>query len=205
MPRRHLWWFAALCVVIAAVGLVVGAKLPDRSKSSIRNRITCASNLEHLAAAYVKAARQKGHRFDTTLHGSAQVLSWFGDEGIQHGQEHVFFCPCDEDAAPPAPDDRRPQFHPADAAALRAARGLGSYAVRDFQRCPIVECAKNLILCDRQGADGRTMHHENVIVVASDMGQVEWLTRADLGIPPGEPIVVGPDSPCPLLRVFERP
>jgi hypothetical protein len=163
----------------------------------------CTTHLSELAKRYFEAACRG--RIDRTLHGSAQILSWFGEDGPASGRESVFFCPGDRDAAPPETDEERSAYHPADTAVLRAARGLGSYAVRDFERCPIEDCAKNPILCDRQGAGGRTMHHDDVIVIAFDMGDAQTFTREQLGIAPGEPIVVGPDSPCPFLRVFERP
>jgi hypothetical protein len=79
--------------------------------------------------------------------------------------------------------------------------------VRDFEKYPIDTEAKMLqaILCDRQGADGRSNHHRHSIVVAFDNGEARTMTNEELGIPDGDPIVIGPDSPSPLLRVFERP
>jgi hypothetical protein len=190
-------WFVIVAVMTGAAWFLPrGVSYPQ---------LTCMSNASELTHCYILARREQ--RFDATLHGSAQILSWLGKDGMRFGQERVFFCPGDDDAEPPETDDERRAFHPADAAALRAARGLGSYAVRDFERCPIdpASTEKQPILCDREGADGRTPHHENVIVVTFAEGDVQKFTREQLGIAPSEPIVVGPDSPSPLLRVFERP
>jgi hypothetical protein len=205
--RFWSWRFAAGCVAVVAMGFFVGGVvfLIPGGDSFDRTGVGCASNLSELAASYA-GARERG-RIDPTLHGSAQILSWLGGDGLQFGRESVLFCPGDGDAAPPETDDERSTFHPADGAVLRAARGLGSYAVRDFERCPIgpASMEKQPILCDRQGANGRTPHHGDAIWIAFAEGDVRKFTSEELGFAAGEPIVVGPDSRCGLLRVFERP
>jgi hypothetical protein len=203
--RFWSWRFAAAGAAAVALGFVGVVVFLARGDSFDMAGTDCASNLSKLAASYV-GARQRG-RIDPTLHGSAQTLSWLGEDGLRQGDERVLTCPGDQGVLLPVTDDERRAFHPADAAALRAARGLGSYAVRDFERCPIdpASTEKQPILCDRQGADGLTPHHKNAIFIAFANGDVQKFRRAELGIAPDEPIVVGPDSPCALLRVFERP
>lgn len=154
-----------------------------------------------LGDAYVHAVRTA--RFDPKLHGSAQILSWLGD--VRAGDEQALFCPADDIAPPETPDERR-VFHPRGRDELTRARGLGSHAVRDFEKFPIAElCGPHAILCDRQGDHGRTTQHKGWIVIVFDHGDVKRVSCEELGLRPGDPIVVGPDSPCPLLRVFERP
>ena len=161
----------------------------------------CMNNLSQLGQLCLTAEKEK--RLDPRLHGSAQILSW---GGVRHGDERVYFCPEDDRAVPETPEERR-AFHPADAAALRRAVGLGSYAVRDFERFPLdpKSTEKQIILCDRLGDDGRAVRHEDVIIAVFADGDAQKLTRDDLGIGPDDPIVVGPESPSPVLRVMERP
>ena len=191
----------ALVLVVALV--VTVAVVVPRFPTSER-RTGCMNNLSRLGQAFVAA--QLEHRFDPTLHGSAQILSWFGPGGPPQREERLLFCPGDSRALPETPAEAL-AYHPANAAAIRAARGLGSYAVRDFERFPLDEDSseRQPILCDRLGDDGRTMHHRSVIVVCFSEGDAQLLTREELGVAPDAPIVVGPDSPTPLLRVFERP
>jgi hypothetical protein len=168
-------------------------------------RLSCMNNMGQLAQCFV-IKRQNG-RLDPTLHGSAQIVSWLGADGLVLGNERVFFCPGDDSAAPPETPEERRRFHPVDTAALRRAVGLGSYAVRDFEKWPLDEHAleKEIILCDRQGENGRTMHHKGVVVVAFATGDVRSMSREELGLRPDEPIVVGPDSSNAELRKMERP
>jgi hypothetical protein len=209
--RSVPWRFVALVVAVAGIAALVTIVVfvwpwtGDRGQIHALRQTECMSNLSELVKAY-DDARDDG-RLDPTLHGSAQILSWFGDGGVPFGREEVLFCPVDGEAAQPETDDERRAFRPADAASLRGARGLGSYAVRDFERCPVdaANTEKQPILCDRQGADGRTPHHKNTILIAFANGDVQKWSREQLGVAPGEPIVVGPDSPIPMLRVFERP
>ena len=198
LPR---WWEAPLTVglVVALLVTVVVLSQPgERTQVSV----SCMSNVSQLAQCYAEAVSEK--RFDPTLHGSAQILSWIPP--LQPGDERVFICPGDVISLPETGDEARP-YHPVGADAVRRARGLGSYAVRDFEKFPVdpKSTKGQPILCDRDGDDGRTNHHKGCIVVAFTSGDAQRMTNKELGIPDGDPIVVGPDSPSPLLRVFERP
>jgi hypothetical protein len=199
------WLPWAVAIVVCAVAGFIGATFLltciDRFEGP-RRATECMSNQSQLAQGYQLAIQEK--RFDPTLHGSAQILSWLPT--LRKGEEIVVLCPGDEIPPPETGEETRP-YHPVGADALRGARGLGSYAVRDFEKFPIDpnSTEKQAILCDRQGADGRTNHHKGCIVVAFATGDAQKLTRAELGLRDDEPIVVGPDSRSPLLRVFERP
>lgn len=209
--RRFPWGFAALVVAVAVlaafvpIAVVAGrAAWAHRGQRDIRRQVDCAGNLDELVRAYVQ--RRDGGRLDPTLHGSAQILSWFGEHGRPSGEETIILCPADPDVLDPGADDDR-RADQARAERVPVARGLGSYAVRDFERFPVDRASteQQPILCDRQGDDGSTPHHKNSIVIAFDSGKVQMYSREQLGLGPDDPIVVGPDSPTPLLRVFERP
>jgi len=193
---------AVVLLVIAVMVTFVSVRIPGPERNP---RLSCMNNISQLGQAFLVARMEK--RLDPTLHGSAQILSWFGVNDLKRGNERVLFCPGDPSAAIPETSDERRPFHPVDAAALRRAVGLGSYAVRDFEKFPLNLCGKDkqIILCDRQGDDRRTMHHKQTIVVCYDSGDAQTLTREELGLRPDEPIVVGPDSPNPELRKMERP
>ncbi len=204
-PADAMTWRTLAIVLCAMAALVAFVDYVTTFRPESRPQLTCMNNISQLGQMFVMARQEK--RFDPTLHGSAQILSWLGANGLKDGEERVLVCPGDSCAMiPETPDECRP-FHPADAAALRRAVGLGSYAVRDFERFPLDDDAteKQMILCDRQGNNGRTMHHKNAIVVVYAYGDAQKLSREELGFGPDEPIVVGPDSPNAELRKMERP
>ncbi len=195
-------WVVAL-LVVAVLVTFVNVQMPRGPGH--KHELSCMDNLSQLGQMCLMARQERG--LDPTLHGSAQILSWFGVNGLTVGEERVFICPGDRSAQIPETADERRPFHPVDAAALRRAVGLGSYAVRDFEKFPLDEHAteKEIILCDRQGGDGRTLHHKRSIVVCYAGGDAQRMSPEDLGFDPDEPIVVGPDSPNPELRKMERP
>lgn len=192
-------------VAIGAVVLVAAVAIMTPRFPGQVTRPGCIANASRLGQAFEIARAE--NRLDPTLHGSAQILSWFGPNGLPQGDEKWLCCPGDPSVQLPETREDALVFHPADAAALRRARGLGSYAVRDFEKFPLNDNAteKQAILCDRQGGDGRTMQHKDVIVVCFSEGDAQYLSREELGFGPGEPIVVGLESPNGMLRVFERP
>ena len=209
-PREWIGW-TSLSVLGLAIGVIavivfwLSTGWAHRGQGEMRRKTECMSNLAELAKTYGRA-RDAG-RIDPTLHGSAQILSWFGERGLPSGSEKWLLCPSDQEVFIPVTDADLRAFHPADANALRVTRGLGSYAVRDFERFPIdpASTERQPILCDRQGSDSRTDHHLEAIVIAFESGDVQKYWREQLGLGPDDPIVVGPDSPSPLLRVFEKP
>lgn len=204
-PTRRGGKWRELVVAATVIATIVVIAAVIQSRTSRWPRTTCAANESDLVRCY-RDTVEKG-RLDPTLHGSAQILSWFGDAGLPLGREMLLMCPGDPDFRLPEVEEDRLPFHPVGAAALRATRGISSYAVRDFEHFPVdpTSTEKQAILCDRQGADGRKAHHKDVILVAFAEGDVQKLSREELGVAPGDPIVVGPDSPSPLLRVFEQP
>jgi hypothetical protein len=201
--RGSVAWRAA-AIALFATAVIFSISNVGFPRERPQQRSTCMNNISQLAQEFLMARQEK--RFDPTLHGSAQILSWFGVNGLKVGGERVLFCPGDVTATVPETADERRPFHPVDAAALRRAIGLGSYAVRDFERFPIAEGDDHAwILCDRQGENGRTAQHQGGVVVAFSGGDAQFMKREDLGIDSESDIVVGPDSPNADLRKMERP
>ncbi len=77
---------------------------------------------------------------------------------------------------------------------------LGAYAFRNLRRHPFAVDGEGWLICDRCGADGRTPHHPGGLVVGFADGTVRFVTREELGVSPGEPIIVGFESTHPELR-----
>ncbi len=184
-------------LALAAAGYVVATYLPRERNG----RLTCMNNMQQLVRAW-QVARHTG-KFDPTLRGTAQIASWM--RGIGMGDERIFLCPGDR-LAPPDTAAERARWHPSDIRTLEDVHDLCSFAVRDFAKYPVADGdARAWILCDRNGDDGRTMHHRSGINVAFAGGDAQSFTREELGFGPDEPIVVGPDSPNAELRKMQRP
>lgn len=158
-------------------------------------RARCTMNLAQIAGLFIVRPGKPTHD------GAAVLLSWRTTKScIQPGEEWLLRCPSD------------PHLRTLDEAASAAYGGadlkdppldLCSYAVRDFTRFPLREsrASTQILACDRQGKDGKTPHHPDGVCVAFDDGRVKFMTRADLGLKPDEPIVVGPDSTVEMLRI----
>jgi len=194
-------WATRIVVLFGGVVALVFA-LRIEGCDSLQRQEVCRAHLTRLAQKFRDAVAED--RFDPTLHGSAQILSWLGK--MQLGDERLLFCPDDPERPLPKDPNERRAFHPVGADALRHAVGLGSYAVRDFEKFPVAASdGAAWILCDRQGDDGRTHHHKDVLMVALSSGNVRMMTRKELKFDPGDDIVVGPTSPHPELKKLEQP
>jgi hypothetical protein len=194
-------WATRIVVVFGGVVALVFALRIEGCDSLQKNEV-CKAHVTRLIQKYREAVAED--HVDPTLHGSAQILSWLGS--LQTGDERLLFCPGDPDRLIPKDANERRAFRPTGAEGLRHAIGLGSYAVRDFEHFPVTPGDPTAwIVCDRQGDDGRTPHHKDVLVVALSSGVVRIMTRKELKFDPGDDIVVGPTSPHPELKKFEQP
>lgn len=201
MKEFNASWATRIVLVFGVAVAGIFALRVEGCDASQR-RSTCTTHVSYLIQGYRNAVAED--RFDPTLQGSAQILSWL--LAFNTGDERMLFCPDDPDRLIPKGPEERRAYHPADAAALRLAVGLGSYAVRDFEKFPVAAGETTAwILCDRQGDDGRTWHHKDGLVVAFSSGAVEFVTSEDLGFASGDDIVVGPTSTHPDLRKMRRP
>jgi hypothetical protein len=194
-------WATRIVVAFGGVVALIFA-LRIEGCDSLQRQEVCKSHLTRLVQRYREAVAQD--RFDPTLHGSAQIISWMSPLSL--GDERLLFCPDDPDRLMPKNAEERRPFRVAGADALRHAVGLGSYAVRDFEKFPVAPGdAAAWILCDRQGDDGRTPHHKDLLMVALSSGTVRLMTRKELKFDPGDDIVVGPTSPHAELKKMEQP
>jgi hypothetical protein len=172
-----------------------------RSLRESQRRFACCQNLSSLAQFFV-VQRVEAPKTPPKHSGVALPLSWRkAGRPILPIVEGILRCPGD------------PDLRPKDAAWTRALESvdlgnppldLCSYAFRDFAAFPLDPNSPELqpIACDRQGRDGRTPHHAGGICVAFEDGSTRFFEREELGLKDDEPIVVGPDSKAPWLRVM---
>jgi hypothetical protein len=175
------------------------ATATESAQDEERNRKRCVGNLAQLVALYVIEWGSTGGK--PPYDGAALFLSWRAKrEEIRGGQESVLRCPGDPSLLPTDDPGFVAAYDKVDLANPRT--DLCSYAVRDFTHFPLRDPTSSLraIACCRQGLDGRTPHHRGGICVAFADGTARFVGAAELGLKPGEPIVVGPDSPTELLR-----
>jgi len=191
MRRKRAWLVVLLLLVIAVVLLAL---------RGCDHRLECMMNLSRLGDRFL-AMTPDERRATTELDGVAMFLSWRKDgRVVRRGDERLLRCPDDPDLRKLDGDaasayDRIDLANPPD--------DLCSYAVRDFGRFPLPtegSLYSEIIACCRQGRDGRTPHHRGGVGALFGEGDVQFLTREDLGLGPDEPIVVGPESKAPMLR-----
>lgn len=160
-------------------------------------RAVCAQNLMDLGGAYQTWRLESPGR--APVAGSAVFLAWRKERRfVRFGEEEKLLCPGDPAALFPAHDADRARWDDVDLGAPDP--GLCSYAARDTTRHPLGGGARQIIACDRQGADGTRPHHDGGLNVLYDSGAVVFLTPAMLGVDvAGAPLRVGPDSDVPAL------
>ena len=116
----------------------------------------------------------------------------------------MLICPGDNSVCFPDTAEARARY---DAVNLDAPPAdLCSYAVRDFARFPIDPAKaadEPVVACVGRGSGAAWCAcHKDTFQIGFADGDVRTFTRADLGIAPGAPPVLGPTSPSPLLRVL---
>lgn len=171
----------------------------DDVRESDRQRI-CRGRLAQIAGMFVAESVERPGK--PKYDGVALLLSW-RQRGrmIPAGREWILRCPGDRGLAR-MDDAVRKAYDDVD---LRNPRtDLCSYASRDFTQYPLRPEApdRQIVFCCRQGTDGRTPHHDGGICVAYDDGSTRFLTPEKLGLARDDPIVVGPDSKSPLLKMM---
>jgi hypothetical protein len=186
-------WSAVLFIVVGLV--LVGATMSLRCAMYSRDpRTDCLNNLSQLGQVFVMRAQE--HPGEAPKYsGPALFLSWRKDRSeIRRGDESVFICRADPELSPPETDDDRKAWDDVDLA--HAPRSLCSYAVRDFERCPL----------DPKGDDRQPiaacLHHPGIVVVVYAAGDAQFVRLHELGLSFDEEKTVGPDSKSPLLRVL---
>jgi prepilin-type N-terminal cleavage/methylation domain-containing protein len=192
-----------IMVVIAIIaGLVTTVAIVVPRMQETQKQTTCMNNLSQLGQIYLLEAGENRGRAQK-YSGVALWLSYRkGTKHIQRGDERALICPGDQGvAAPDTPDDQK-KWDNADLD--NPPSGLCSYAARDFKAYPMnVESPdKEIVGCDRQGEDGKTMHHKNVIIIAFDHGDAQKMTREELGLSSDTEhgIAIGPEAENKMLQ-----
>ena len=163
-----------------------------------RRRLTCSRNLADLGKFYVIWRMENPGK--PKYSGTALFLYFRKKREIKRGSEETLLCPGDLHVVFPKTDEDRKRWDEVDLSNIPD--DMCSYAVRDFERYPIDLNATTvqIIACDRMGTNGRTSHHRGGLNVLFDNASAKFLNREALGLAPDEPIMVGPDSPHPMLK-----
>jgi prepilin-type N-terminal cleavage/methylation domain-containing protein len=185
--------------IIAALVSTVAIVVPKMQEQSKQN--TCLNNLQQLGHVYLmkdQADRAKAQKYS----GVALWLSYRKKaDDIRRGEEKVLMCPGDPACVLPDTDEERKKWDSVDLD--NPADNLCSFAARDFRAYPtnVESQEKEIIGCDRQGSNGKTMHHRGVILCYFDSGDVQKMTREQLGLSAeAETIVIGPEAESPMMK-----
>jgi prepilin-type N-terminal cleavage/methylation domain-containing protein len=183
--------------IIAALVSTVAIIVPKMQEN--QKKLSCQNNLSQLGQIYaMEAMENKGKA--QKYSGVALWLSYRKDaKQIRRGDERALICPGDNIAPPDTEDDKKKWDN---VNLQNPATDLCSYAARDFVNHPIgaEDKDKQIIGTDRQGANQRTMHHKDAIIVVYDSGDCSPLNREALGIDSESPIDIGPDAKNDHLR-----
>jgi prepilin-type N-terminal cleavage/methylation domain-containing protein len=190
-----------IMVVIAIIaGLVTAVSVMVPKMQENQKRTSCMSNQAGLAQLYLVEANQnrgKAQKYS----GVAMWLSYRAGSTplIKSGNEKALICNGDNVAIPETDADRKAYDNvnldnPPD--------NLCSYAARDFKNAPMnVESKeKEIVGSDRQGANGKSMHHVDCIICAYEDGDAQIVTRNELGVTSEEPITIGPEATNSSLK-----
>lgn len=189
-----------IMVVIAIIaGLVTTVAIVVPKMQEQQRRTGCLNNLSQLGQVYLMQAQEnkgKAQKYS----GVSLWLSYRKNASeIKRGDEKSLICPGDIVQLPETEDDKKKWDNvdldnPTD--------DLCSYAARDFKNYPpsVESPDKEIIGCDRQGANGRTMHHKDVIVCVYEAGDAQFVKRDELGVNSENPIVIGPESESKMLK-----
>jgi prepilin-type N-terminal cleavage/methylation domain-containing protein len=190
-----------IMVVIAIIaGLVTTVAIMVPKMQETQRQLGCMNNLSQLGQVYkVKAleSTQKANKYS----GVALFLNMRKNaDDIKRGDEKVLACPGDHAVRLPENDEDKKLWDNVDL--NNPADNLCSYAGRDFQNHPIgaESKEKEIVGCDRQGPNGRTMHHRGVIICVFDAGDAQKFERSELGLASEQDIVVGPEADNPMLK-----
>jgi len=185
---------AIIATLVAAVSLGIPL-VKERSQ-----KLQCQRNLADLGTLFTTYRLEKPGK---PKYSGVALFLWFRmKKDVPKGEEEKLLCPGDQSAKfPSAPEDRDAYD---DITLSDPPTDMCSYAVRDFNKYPLKQDAgeKQIVACDRQGQDNRTMHHKDGLMVLWDNGGANFMDREGLGLSIGseDPIVVGPDSEQPFLK-----
>lgn len=185
---------AIIATLVAAVSLGIPL-VQERS-----NRLQCARNLSDFGTLFTNWRLEKPGK---PKYSGVALFLWFRKKrDIREGEEEKLLCPGDQSVLFPADAEDRAKYNEVDL--KNPPTDMCSYAVRDFNKYPLSQDSGKIqiIACDRQGNDGRTMHHKGGITVLYDSGSAKFLEKEALGVSMGDddPIVVGPTTDHEMLK-----
>ena len=190
-----------IMVVIAIIaGLVTTVAIMVPKMQETQKQTGCMGNLQQLGGLFLTHKLEnpaKSMRYS----GVSLWLSYRkGSSDIAKGEEKALACGGDPGTLLPQNEDDKKKWDNVDLD--NPADGLCSYAGRDFKNAPLdaERTEREVIGCDRQGPDGKTMHHKDVIVCAFDSGAADRMNREELGVGSEEKIIIGPEAQNPMLR-----
>ncbi len=201
MRRRAQGFTLIEIMVVMAIiaGLVTTVAIVVPQMQERQKRLACMNNLQQLGHLYIQAAmdnRPKASKYS----GCALWLSYRKDHVILKGDERSLTCPGDN-IAPPDTDAEKQKYD--DVNLDNPPDDLCSYAARNFKddMFSAEQTEKEILGCDRQGANGATMQHKNVInIVYYPGGDCQPVSREELGVNSEEPIKIGPEAQNANLR-----
>jgi len=190
-----------IMVVIAIIATLVAAVslgIPLVQKRS--QKLQCQRNLSDLGTLFTTWRLEKPGK---PKYSGVALFLWFRKKrDIQLGDEETLLCPGAQGVTWPATQEDREAYNDVDL--QNPPTDKCSYAVRDFEKYPLKQDAgaKQIIACDRQGNDSRTMHHPDGVVVLFDNGSASFMDKEALGVSmgPEDPVVVGPDAENEMLK-----
>jgi prepilin-type N-terminal cleavage/methylation domain-containing protein len=192
-----------IMVVIAIIaGLVTTVAIVVPKMQESQRQLTCMNNLSQLGQVYLMQAQE--NRAKAQKYSGVSLWLSYRKNGtdIKRGDERVLICPGDQGVLLPETEEDKKKWDNVDLANPSA--DLCSYAARDFVNFPInIENKdKEMVGCDRQGANQRTPHHKGVIVCVYEAGDAQKMTREELGISSESDIVIGPEAENKSLKTM---
>jgi prepilin-type N-terminal cleavage/methylation domain-containing protein len=185
---------AIIATLVAAVSVTIPL-VQDRN-----NRLACAKNLKEVGTLFINY--QQEHQGRPKYDGVAMFLYFrVTSNDIRKNEESVLICPGDQQVINPNTPELQAKYDD-EVDLTNPPDDMCSYAVRDFTTYPLSVEAKEaqIVACDRNGNNGRTLHHRDGLNILYDNGASKFMSREDLGISGDADIVVGPASEHELLK-----
>ncbi len=199
--RERGFTLIEILVVIAIIATLVAAVSVTIPLVQDRNqRLACAKNLKEVGTLFINYNQENQGR---PKYDGVSMFLYFRvtTKDIRKKEEAVLVCPGDQQVANPSAPETQAKYDD-EVDLTNPPDDLCSYAVRDFSNHALsVESDEaQIIACDRNGLNGRTLHHRDGVNVLYDNGSAKFMSREDLGISGNADVVVGPTSEHEMLK-----